>query len=308
MPAIDDRLTIDPPPLATIAGIAYLIPKNTPVALTAMIRCQRPEGDELILVLADPKVQRCAPRCCATSKSEAGHGRRTGPHSAAAMRHSLHGFVMHEAASTGQLKPDCRYLGPGIVALTIWQPWATLIIEGRKPSSFAAGIIAPGTPSWPAGALRSTPARRRIRRDEVAGLLCRLERKHSRVSDAALPPLPERARKRGMLTFAHIPTGTTVNRAMHILMLRKSEALHQPLHRHDRSRHRNRQGYTLRSGSGCLANWIHLKQLYSPRKRPSKRPIGGIFVAGLSSPTSSRPLPFPTCGRFCTLAPETLAY
>ena len=32
-PAIDDRLTIDLPPLATIAGIAYLMPKNTPVAL-----------------------------------------------------------------------------------------------------------------------------------------------------------------------------------------------------------------------------------------------------------------------------------
>jgi hypothetical protein len=31
---------IDPPPLATMAGIAYLIPKNTPVALTVMIRCQ----------------------------------------------------------------------------------------------------------------------------------------------------------------------------------------------------------------------------------------------------------------------------
>src|ERR1700724_2022791 len=40
MPAIDDRLTIDPPPLATMAGIAYLRPKNTPVAFTAMIRCQ----------------------------------------------------------------------------------------------------------------------------------------------------------------------------------------------------------------------------------------------------------------------------
>ena len=40
MPAIDDRLTIDPPPLAIMAGIACLMPKNTPVALTAMIRCQ----------------------------------------------------------------------------------------------------------------------------------------------------------------------------------------------------------------------------------------------------------------------------
>src|ERR1051325_7258691 len=30
MPAIDDRLTIEPPPLAIIAGIACLMPKNTP--------------------------------------------------------------------------------------------------------------------------------------------------------------------------------------------------------------------------------------------------------------------------------------
>src|SRR5712672_54340 len=36
-PAIDDRLTIDPPPLATIAGIAYLMPKNTPVAFTPVL-------------------------------------------------------------------------------------------------------------------------------------------------------------------------------------------------------------------------------------------------------------------------------
>jgi hypothetical protein len=34
------RLTIDPPPLAIMAGIACLRPKNTPVALTAMLRCQ----------------------------------------------------------------------------------------------------------------------------------------------------------------------------------------------------------------------------------------------------------------------------
>src|ERR1700730_7320009 len=40
MPAIDERLTIDPPPLAIMGGTAYLMPKNTPVALTAMIRCQ----------------------------------------------------------------------------------------------------------------------------------------------------------------------------------------------------------------------------------------------------------------------------
>ena len=39
MPAIDDRFTMDPPPPAIIAGIACLMPKNTPVALIAMMRC-----------------------------------------------------------------------------------------------------------------------------------------------------------------------------------------------------------------------------------------------------------------------------
>lgn len=107
-----------------------------------------------------------------------------GPHSGAAMRHSLHGFVMREAASAGQLKPDCRYLGPGIVALTIWQPWATLIIEGWKPSVSPLGL---SHPAPQAGRPAHCDPRRRIRRDEVAGLLCRLERKHSRVSDAAVP-------------------------------------------------------------------------------------------------------------------------
>jgi len=33
---IDDRLTIDPPPLAIMAGIACLMPKKTPLALTAI--------------------------------------------------------------------------------------------------------------------------------------------------------------------------------------------------------------------------------------------------------------------------------
>ena len=40
MPAIDDRLTMEPPPAAFIAGMACLMPKNTPVALIAMMRCQ----------------------------------------------------------------------------------------------------------------------------------------------------------------------------------------------------------------------------------------------------------------------------
>ncbi|HEY0422138.1 MAG TPA: hypothetical protein VGC82_02325 [Rhodopila sp.] len=40
MPAIKDRLTTDPPPLAIIAGTACLMPRNPLVALMAMMRCQ----------------------------------------------------------------------------------------------------------------------------------------------------------------------------------------------------------------------------------------------------------------------------
>jgi len=40
IPAIDDRLIMDPPPAAAIAGIPYFSPRNTPVALIPMIRCQ----------------------------------------------------------------------------------------------------------------------------------------------------------------------------------------------------------------------------------------------------------------------------
>jgi hypothetical protein len=60
-----------------------------------------------------------------------------------------------------------------------------------------------------------------------------------------------------MLTFAHIPTGTTVNKAIHIDASKKQRHCISRC-TNDRSRHRNRRGYTLRSGSGCLTNGVHL--------------------------------------------------
>ena len=36
MPAIDEMLTIEPPPARRMAGIAYLVPRKTPLALTAI--------------------------------------------------------------------------------------------------------------------------------------------------------------------------------------------------------------------------------------------------------------------------------
>ena len=61
-----------------------------------------------------------------------------------------------------------------------------------------------------------------------------------------------------MLTFAHIPTGTTVNKAIDIDDVEKQRRCTSHCTDNDRSRHRNRRGYTLRSGSGCLTNGVHL--------------------------------------------------
>ena len=43
IPAIDDMLTIEPPPARRIAGTTYLVPRNTPLALTSIIRSQSSE-------------------------------------------------------------------------------------------------------------------------------------------------------------------------------------------------------------------------------------------------------------------------
>ena len=64
-----------------------------------------------------------------------------------------------------------------------------------------------------------------------------------------------------MLAFAHIPTGTAANTGFDIdevnsRIRRTSRRAHC-----DRSRHRNRQGYTLRRGSGCRTFGVHLSAL-----------------------------------------------
>jgi hypothetical protein len=40
MPAIDEMFTIEPPPARRMAGMAYFVPRNTPLALTAITRSQ----------------------------------------------------------------------------------------------------------------------------------------------------------------------------------------------------------------------------------------------------------------------------
>src|SRR5437016_11438813 len=56
MPAIDDRLTIDPPPLATIAGIAYLMPKPI-VIVTHELASIFAVGNNNVFLDAETKTQ-----------------------------------------------------------------------------------------------------------------------------------------------------------------------------------------------------------------------------------------------------------
>src|SRR5947207_13606398 len=39
-PAVDEMLMMEPPPACRMAGIAHFVPRNTPLALTAMMRSQ----------------------------------------------------------------------------------------------------------------------------------------------------------------------------------------------------------------------------------------------------------------------------
>src|SRR3974390_40986 len=82
---------------------------------------------------------------------------------------------------------------------------------------------------------------------------------------AALPPLPERARKPEKRSpsrpHPHRPQNKQSDSYCRFKKQRRC-----PSHctDNDRSRHRNRQGYTLRSASGCLTNGVHLTLLSNP--------------------------------------------
>jgi hypothetical protein len=73
-----------------------------------------------------------------------------------------------------------------------------------------------------------------------------------------------------MLAFAHIPTGATAPTKELISMIRRIVRRTSQRAEHTRSRSQNRQGYTLRRGSGCRTNGVHLS-FRSQRCRPSKR-------------------------------------
>lgn len=90
-------------------------------------------------------------------------------------------------------------------AITIWQPWATLIVAGAKPYEFRG---------WPAPrALRGTriaihAGARQVRRDEIADLIMRLRGDEAWSTclrkDSALPLLEKWLSSPGVLPLSSI--------------------------------------------------------------------------------------------------------
>src|SRR5215475_10219297 len=89
-----------------------------------------------------------------------------------------------------------------------------------------------------------------------------------RCRPAALPPLPERARKAGKCSPSPTYPQALRSTKRFISMLRKAGAYTSHCTDNNRSRHRNRPGYTLTSGSGCLTNGVHLSRVYVQDAQP----------------------------------------
>src|SRR5437868_8732857 len=103
-----------------------------------------------------------------------------------------------------------------------------------------------------------------------------------RCRPAALPPLPERARKAGKCSPS--PTYPQAPQLAKDLILKGKRWKRHSSRRadSDRSRQRNRPGYTLTSGSGCPTIGGHLIRTLSPYRegrRKSGSHLGGGFVA-----------------------------
>ncbi len=96
-----------------------------------------------------------------------------------------------------------------MVALTIWQPWASLVIADFKPYEFRSWDYRTRRPDLVGQRIAIHAGARPVRKDEVAELLDRLERKHSRVSEAAVPFLERLHLSPGMVPLAAV-LGTAV--------------------------------------------------------------------------------------------------
>ena len=98
---------------------------------------------------------------------------------------------------------------PGIPALTIWQPWGTLIIEGWKPYEFRKWDYRSRRPDLAGKRIAIHAGARPVRRDEVAHLLNRLSRKMSKVDEGAVPLLERVHLSPGILPLSAV-LGTAV--------------------------------------------------------------------------------------------------
>lgn len=91
-------------------------------------------------------------------------------------------------------------------ALTVWQPWASLIIAGFKPYEFRKW---PGPKQVVGKRIAIHAGARPARRDEIADLLDRMQRRRSKIDDAALPFLERAHLSPGILPLSSV-LGTAV--------------------------------------------------------------------------------------------------
>lgn len=87
-------------------------------------------------------------------------------------------------------------------ALTIWQPWATLIAEGWKPYEFRGW---PAPKSIVGQRIAIHAGARAAKRQEIADLLSRMQLRRSKIDEQALPTL-----ERGHLSPAMFPLSTVL--------------------------------------------------------------------------------------------------
>jgi hypothetical protein len=99
-----------------------------------------------------------------------------------------------------------------------------------------------------------------------------------------------------------------------ISTIRKVDSSYQPSRQRDRSRDRNRPGYTLKTGSGCRTIGVHLTYWLSPRDRRMNHvqlALGiitgaciGLFLTASSAGSGSAPL----SGSSIPLSASTLSF
>jgi hypothetical protein len=113
-----------------------------------------------------------------------------------------------------------------IAALTVWQPWSTLIIEHWKPYEFRKWDYRTRRRDLVGKRIAIHAGARPARRAEIADLLDRLSRKHSMIAEAAVPFLERWHLSPGVLPVSAV-LGTAilgVPRRAHTLLSREQSA------------------------------------------------------------------------------------